>query len=166
MTNTFTLDFDNTFEGGIKDGTYEAVITKMGEDATPSGAEHIDCRLTIRNDVKQPHQNQIVFHKMWKSKKDGKYFMPAFNTMGKAAQLQKGKTYSSLDELLNDFLGKAIKITVKNEQSEYNGKVYENLNVKRWDVSGFPEVAHKFKTEDGANPFAAAPEINDSSLPF
>lgn len=168
----FNLDFNDTFEGGIKDGTYEVVFTKMAEDATQGGTEYVDVRLTIRNDIQQDHKNQIVFHKIWKAKATGKYYMPAFNTMGKATQLNPGKTYKSLEELFNDFLGKAVKVTVKNETSEYNGKTYENLNVKRWDKSGFPEVAHKFKAEDApkqSNPFAnqdGPVDIKDSDLPF
>jgi hypothetical protein len=41
-----------------------------------------------------------------------------FNTIGAAAQLQKGKQYSSIEELFKDFLGKPVRVTVKNETSE------------------------------------------------
>lgn len=159
----FKLNFEDTFDGSIADGTYEAVITKFDEDITQNGAEHIDVRLTIRNDVQQKHSNQIVFHKIWKSKKDGKYNMRTFNTIGSAAQLQEGKAYGSMRELMDDFLKKTVKITVKNETSEYNGKTYENLNVKRWEKSGFPELGHTFKAED--NPFKTS-DVVDSDLPF
>ena len=30
----FSLDMENVFEGGVKDGVYEAVISSMKEDAT------------------------------------------------------------------------------------------------------------------------------------
>ncbi len=165
----FVLDQNDVFEGGIKDGSYEVVVTKMEESETKNGAEHVDVRLTVRNDIDQQHKNQIVFHKVWKAKATGKYDMRFFNTMGKAAQLQQGKQYSSIEELFKDFLGKAIKITVKNETSEYNGKTYENLNVKRWDKSDFPNVQHKFKSasEGEENPYTGSkPEVNDSDLPF
>lgn len=165
MTN-FTLDMNDTFEGGIKDGKYEVVITKFEESATQSGTEFVDVRLTVRNDIDQPYKNQIVFHRIWKAKATGKYNMKFFNTIGAAAQLQQGKQYSSIDELFQDFLGKPVLVAVKNEISEYNDKTYENLNVKRWEKTNFPELAHKFKTEEGSNPFATQQQQDDTDYPF
>ena len=108
-----------------------------------------------------------MFHRIWKAKATGKYDMRFFNTIGAAAQLQKGKQYSSIEELFKDFLGKPVRVTVKNETSEYNGKTYENLNVKRWEKTKFPELAHKFKTEDGGNPFAGGlAETENDDYPF
>lgn len=164
MTN-FTLDMNDTFEGGIKDGKYEVVITKFEESATQSGTEFVDVRLTVRNDIDQPYKNQIVFHRIWKAKATGKYNMKFFNTIGAAAQLQQGKQYSSIDELFQDFLGKPVLVAVKNETSEYNDKTYENLNVKRWEKTNFPELAHKFKTEEGSNPFVTQQQ-DDTDYPF
>lgn len=164
MTN-FTLDMNDTFEGGIKDGKYEVVITKFEESATQSGTEFVDVRLTVRNDIDQPYKNQIVFHRIWKAKATGKYNMKFFNTIGAAAQLQQGKQYSSIEELFQDFLGKPVLVAVKNEISEYNDKTYENLNVKRWEKTNFPELAHKFKTEEGSNPFATQQQ-DDTDYPF
>ena len=165
MTN-FTLNMEDTFDGGIQDGTYETVITKFEENATQSGTEFADVRLTIRNDIDQKYKNNIVFHRIWKAKAIGKYNMKFFNTIGAAAQLQQGKQYSSIDELFQDFLGKPVLVAVKNETSEYNDKTYENLNVKRWEKTNFPELAHKFKTEEGSNPFATQQQQDDTDYPF
>lgn len=166
----FTLDFENTFEGGgIADGTYETVITLTGEDATKGGAEYAEFRLTVRNDIDQKHKNQIIFHKVWKSKETGKYNMPTFNTIGKFAQLQRGKTYTSFEELLQDFVGKPVKVTVKNETSDYNGKTYENLNVKNWAVTGFPSVQHQYKAKDDmsvSDMQTAGIQVSEDDLPF
>lgn len=166
----FTLDFNNTFEGGqIADGTYEVIITQAMENATPSGAEHVDLRLTIRNDIDQKHKNQIVFEKLWKAKETGKYNMTMFNTIGKAAQLQKGKTYTSLEELLNDFLNKPLRVTVKNETSEYKGKTYENLRVKRWEQTKFPNIQHQFKSKENMSVGemqSAGIDVSEDDLPF
>ena len=98
MTN-ITLNMEDTFDGGIQDGTYETVITKFEENATQAGTEYVDARLTIRNDIDQKYKNNIVFHRIWKAKATGKYDMRFFNTIGAAAQLQKGKQYSSIEEL-------------------------------------------------------------------
>lgn len=174
----FSLDFNNTFEGGsIADGTYEVVISLTGEDATKNGAEYADFRLTIRNDIQQNHKNMIIFEKIWKAKATGKYNMVMFNTIGKAAQLQAGKSYNSVQELLNDYVGKPLKVEVKNEDSEYNGKTYTNLNVKQWGNTAFPNVQHVYKKKDndgggnmtqGNDPFSGDGQtvINDDDLPF
>lgn len=165
MTN-FTLNMEDTFDGGIQDGTYETVITKFEENATKSGTEYVDVRLTIRNDIDQKYKNNIVFHRIWKTKATGKYDMRFFNTIGAAAQLQQGKAYKSIEELFADFLGKSVRVSVKNETSEYNGKTYENLNVKRWENTKFPELNHKFKTEDGSNPFNVGQSEPEPDYPF
>ena len=161
---TIKLDFNDVFEGGIKDGDYEVVITKAEEDATPSGSEHVDMRLTIRNDVQQAHQNQIIFHKLWKAKATGTYNMRMFNTLGQAAGLESGKTYQNFEELLKDFLGKPMKVRVKNEQSEYNGQVYENLNVKMTRATDFPNVQHQFK--EGFDTNTSSVDSPPENLPF
>lgn len=172
----FSLDFENTFEGGgIADGTYEVLITHTGEDATKNGAEYASFRLTVRNDIDQKHKNQIVFEKIFKAKETGKYNMLMFNTIGKAAQLQKGKSYNSIDDLLADYLNKPLRVTVKNEESEYNGKTYNNLNVKKWEQTQFPSVQHVHKKKDNAPSAGNSPsytnplpplEVNDDDLPF
>lgn len=172
----FSLDFENTFEGGgIADGTYEVLISFTGEDATKGGAEYADFRLTVRNDIDQKHKNQIIFEKIFKAKATGKYNMMMFNTIGKAAQLQKGKSYNSIDELLADYLNKPLRVTVKNEESEYNGNTYNNLNVKKWEPTQFPSVQHVYKKKENApaagnsqsyeNPLPPI-EVNDDDLPF
>lgn len=168
----FALDFENTFDGGnIADGTYEVLITQTSEGATKSGSEYAEFRLTVRNDIDQKHKNQIVFHKVWKAKDTGKYNMASFNTIGKFAQLQKGKTYTSLEDLLNDYVGRPLKVTVKNETSDYNGQTYENLNVKGWDVTKFPNVQHVAKNNDKDNQtvgemISNGITVSEDDLPF
>ena len=171
----FSLDFNETYEGfdKIQDGTYEVIIEKVNEDATQGGAEFTNFQMVIRNDIQQEHKNQKVWHRNWKAKETGKYNMIMFNTIGKAAQLQNGKTYKSFEELLNDYVGKPLKVTVKNETSEYNGKTYENLNIKKWEQTGFPQVQHQFKTSSDSpsnmtfeQQQASGIDINDDDLPF
>ncbi|MDO6451746.1 DUF669 domain-containing protein [Oceanobacillus profundus] len=167
----FSLDFENTFEGyqKIEDGVYEVVIDYAKEDATPGGAEFTNFTMTIRNDLEQPFKNQKIWHRNWKAKETGKYNMMMFNTIGKAAQLQNGKTYSSFDELLDDYRGKPVQVYVENETSEYNGKTYENLNVKQWKPTKFPSVQHQFKGEGkGGAPLdnGGAIDIQEDDFPF
>src|SRR5690625_7760472 len=95
----FTLDFNNTFEGfqKIENGLYEVVIDHATEDATKSGAEFTNFQMTIRNDLDQPFQNQKIWHRAWKAKKDNKYNMMMINTIGKAAGLQSRNVYNSFE---------------------------------------------------------------------
>lgn len=171
----FSLDFNNTFEGfqKIEDGVYEVVIDHATEDATKSGAEFTNFQMTIRNDLDQPFKNQKIWERVFKAKATGQYNMLMFNTIGKAAGLQSGKVYNSFNELLDDYRGKPVQVYVENEKSEYNGKTYENLNVKKWSPTKFPNVQHQFKQKNNdsnqsnnGNPFNDTPQINDSDLPF
>lgn len=171
----FSLDFNNTFEGyqKIEDGVYEVIIDYAAEDATKSGAEFTNFQMTIRNDLDQPFKNQKIWERVFKAKATGQYNMMMFNTIGKAAGLQSGKVYNSFEELLNDYRGKPLQVYVENETSEYNGKTYENLNVKQWKPTKFPNVQHQFKQSNNSNqsnnnnnPFDGLPQISDNQLPF
>jgi len=166
----FSLDFNNTLQGDIKDGVYEVVIDHITEDATPSGAEFANVQMTIRNDLDQPHKNQKIWERIFKAKATGKYNMLMFNTIGKAAGLQAGKVYNSFEELLEDFRGKPVQVLVKNETSEYNGNTYENLNVKQWKPTSFPEVQHQWKQSNdqsnNSNSVNNTPTISDDDMPF
>lgn len=171
----FNLDFNDTFEGfeKVEDGTYEVIIESAVEDATQSGSEFTNFTMVIRNDLDQPHKNQKIWHRNWKAKATGKYNMIMFNTIGKAARLENGKTYSSFEELLDDFEGKPVQVFVQNETSEYNGKSYENLNVKSWKPTAFPNIQHQFKGKGNAgnssSPFKNDGEpidISEDDVPF
>lgn len=166
----FNLDFNDKFEGGgITDGVYEVIVNIVKEDATRSGSEYMELDLIVRNDVQQKHQNQHIFHKIWKKKDTGKYNFQMFNTLGWAFRLQENKSYSSIDDLMQDFFMKVAKVTVKNEKSEPNaqGVIYDNLNVKRWEQSAFPNIQHQFKDSSKSNDFAGGSiDISDDDLPF
>lgn len=159
----FSLDFNDTFSGGLKDGTYETVVTSSEEKQTQTGTDYVEVVLAVRNDIQQPSQNALIFHKVWKTKETGKYNMKSFNTIGKALNLSQGKQYNSMKELLADFVGKPALVTVKTEESEYGGQTYTNINVKRWEQSKFLNVAHTSKNNTVVN---NAVNISDDDLPF
>lgn len=159
----FKLDFNDVFEGNsIKDGTYECVINKVSENATPGGSEYIQFDLVIREDFDQAYKKCHIFHKSWKGKgtqDDKKRVRRDFNTIAKAASMTDGMAFKSLDELYRSYEGRAVKVIVKNETSEYNGNTYNNLNVKRWEQSKLSKTASQLMNELGA-------EIQDDDLPF
>ena len=167
----FSLDFNDVFEGtGVKDGSYEVFVSSVEEKATPGGAEYTELDLIIRNDIAgNEHKNAHIFHKIWKKKEDGKYNMKTFNTLGKAFGLTNGKQYTSFRNLLDDFIDRTAIATVKNEKSEYNGKEYNNLNVKYFNPSKFTQLAHvkKEKAEMTYDEMVSTGiDIQDSDLPF
>jgi chromatin segregation and condensation protein Rec8/ScpA/Scc1 (kleisin family) len=172
---SFQLDHNDVFSAAIPDGEYEVVIKRVGENVTQNGAEYAEFDLIIRNDVEQPNKNNHIFHKAWKTKATGEYNSKSFNIIGKAAKLQNGKVYSSLEDLFRDFENRAVRVRVKNETSQHNGTTYENLNVKNWvetKIDG--PIRHVYKeqaAQNAANQAFSAPyesefQISDDDLPF
>ena len=164
----FTLDFSQASNGTIKDGTYEAVIFNVLEDATPGGAEYMNFDMIVRNDVQQPYQNSHIFQRVWRAKDTGKYNAGMINTIAQSANLTDGKSYQSLKDLMSDFINHPVKVTVKNEKNEYKGKTYDDLNVKRWNKSDYPNVQHQFKSGAAPQPAASNTDttVEDDDLPF
>lgn len=171
----FNLDFNDTFENEkIKDGEYEVIITQAAEDAYDSGAEYAGLRLTIRNDIPQDHKNSIIFERIFKAKATGQYNKKMFSTIGKAVQLKEGASYSSYEELLNDFLNKPLCVRVATKKSDCGQ--YENTNVVfgGWKPTAFPNVQHQFKSKGNANTSGNSPfkndgepiDISDDDVPF
>ena len=159
----FKLDFNNTFGNGkIEDGEYEVICTASCEDATPGGTVHVKMNLRIRNDIDQPHKNMVIFHKIWRNRDTQDYNFKNFNTIGAAMELQQGKTYETFEDLLKDFEGKLCRVKVANEVTENNGKEYENLNVKYFSKTKFPNCNHVFKSAN----VTTQTQISDNDLPF
>lgn len=151
----FTIDYSKAQEfASIKDGTYEVSIDKAAQDATKGGADFLNIQFRIRKDFQQDFQNNIIFHRIFAKKEDGKYPAGAIMTLAKAAGIPDGTQYKDLDDYLGQLLGKCLKVTVKNEKSEYQGKTYENLNVKRMEKSDIVPLA---------DPTLA---VTEDSLPF
>ncbi|ANZ70351.1 DUF669 domain-containing protein [Pediococcus claussenii] len=169
----FDLDFSEIKDMNVTDGSYEAVINGVYEDATKGGAQFINLDLIIRNDLKeQKFGNAHIFTRIFKSKDTQKYPIGMIMQVAKAAGMKDKSHFDSLDDYFQKLWHRPVLVTVKNEESEYNGKKYENLNVKRWEESKFPDVQHKFKEskqDNSSDPFANNGEsidISDDMLPF
>lgn len=173
----FDLDYSQATDFTTPDdGTYEAVIAGLKEDATKSGAQFMNIDMIIRNDISdQKFKGHHIFRRIFVKKDTGKYPKGMLMSLAKASGLPDKFHFESFPE---DYFAKLyhrpILITVKNEESEYQGKTYHNLNVKKWEVSKFPNVAHKFKSDEinkaAANAQAGmnadSIDISDDSLPF
>lgn len=143
-------DTEKKFEK-ITDGTYEVLVDSTQQNASKSGTDFLDIRLRIRSDFNQPFKNQLIFYKIWISKKDNQYPMGMISNLAKQAGLADRTAFNDIDAFLQALIGKALKVTVKNETNEYNGKTYERLNVKRIEESALASTSL---------------EIDDSDLPF
>lgn len=151
--SVFEIDYSQAQEfAKVTDGTYEVLIDKAVQNASRGGTDFLDIQLRIRKDFQQEFQNNIIFHKIWINKETKKYPAGMVQNLAKQAGIPDGTKFNSLDDYLNMLVGKPLKVTVKNETSEYNGKTYENLNVKRIEKSELSGMQ--------------APEVNDIDLPF
>lgn len=158
----FKINHDEVMEFGLIDeGTYEVVVQNAFEDAANTGTMFINLQLIIRNDIDQKHKNQYIFASIWQSKQTGEYHSGMINSVAKALNIENGKTFNTLQELLDDFKRKTARVTVKHE--EYNGNT--NARVKFWEQTKFPQNNHKFKTNSNDVPEGFHPTSNDD-IPF
>ena len=149
----FEIDYSKAQEfAKVTDGTYEVLIDKAVQNASQGGTDFLDIQFKIRDDFNQQFKNNRIFHKIWINKETGKYPVGQVMNLAKQSGIPDGTKFNSIDDYLNMLVGKALKVTVKNETSEYNGKTYENLNVKCIEKSELSGMQ--------------APEINEPDLPF
>ncbi|WP_283679931.1 DUF669 domain-containing protein [Lentilactobacillus sp. Marseille-Q4993] len=169
---SFKIDYSKISDTNVQDGDYEVLISKVEEGANPNtGSEYVNFDMVIRNDIAdQKFQNAHVFYRVYRNKQTGEYPDSMIFQVAKAAGMNDGKQYNSFEEFMNDMAGKPLKVRVKNETSDYKGKTYENLNVKRWGITHYPDVQHQWPTD--MQPQSAtkntddAITIDDEEMPF
>ncbi|HEL2527556.1 TPA: DUF669 domain-containing protein [Streptococcus suis] len=153
----FTVNYEAAEQfSSIEDGTYEVFISHVEQSASKGGTDFLDIRLKIREDFQQKFRNNLIFDKIWINKKTLQYPEFALQRYAKAVKLPENIEIQTVEQFLNLIKGKNLKVTVKNEQSEYNGKTYDNLNIKKYEQSELPPVAVQ----------ASQPVVDDLDLPF
>lgn len=171
-------DYSNNQEANsfapLPEGNYEALITGAQERATKNGAESLQLRFTVRNDLdgalpetNGKYHNRIIFMDNWKRKATNQYDMEGLQYVLEAAQIPEGTQLDSIDDFCNALINKPVNIFTKIQKSDG----YDPRNtVAPWGVSKteFPQVAHKFKDSSDTNgqskPLTDAEVVND--LPF
>ena len=143
----------------IEDGTYEVVVVQAEQAASQSGTDFLDIRLKIRDDFQQKFRNNLIFDKVWINKQTLQYPEWALQRYAKAIKIPEGVEVNTIEQFLGLIIGKKLKVTVKNEQSEYNGKTYDNLNTKKMEQSELPPYS-------GAITEPTQTKDNDLDLPF
>ncbi|AXF53553.1 MAG: DUF669 domain-containing protein [Streptococcus thermophilus] len=141
----------------IEDGTYEVYVAQAEQSATQNGTDFLDIRLKIRDDFQQKFRNNLIFDKIYVNKSTLEYPIWVLQMYCKAAKVPENTDIQTIEQFLDLIKGKSMKVTVKNETSEWNGKTYENLRVKKREQSELaPYSAKAEKT----------PEVSDLDLPF
>ena len=140
----------------IEDGTYEVVVAQAEQTASKSGTDYLDIRLKIRDDYQQKFRNNLIFDRIWINKETLQYPEWALQRYAMAVKIPEGTDIQTIDQFLEIIKGRSLKVTVKNETSEYNGKTYENLTIKKFEQSELPPAAVVVNK----------PTIDDLDLPF
>ena len=187
MADFMTTDYSNNTGGNyeaLPTGNYEMIINKAQETATKNGAESLQVDLVVRNDLdKVPdlaatnakYHNRHVFNDNWKRKATKQYDMDGLQYILDAVGVPEGTRIGSMDDFFKLITHKAVKVYIKKEDNEYNGKTTEVNRVAPWNYSksDFPEVQHTFKeaeaTATTSDPFAGsgqAVDVSDNDLPF
>ena len=141
----------------IEDGTYEVYVAQAEQSATQNGTYFLDIRLKIRDDFQQKFRNNLIFDKIYVNKSTLEYPIWVLQMYCKAAKVPENTDIQTIEQFLDLIKGKSMKVTVKNETSEWNGKTYENLRVKKREQSELPPYSAKVEK---------APEVSDLDLPF
>lgn len=141
----------------IEDGTYEVYVAQAEQSATQSGTDFLDIRLKIRDDFQQKFRNNLIFDKIYVNKSTLEYPIWVLQMYCKASKVPENTDIQTIEQFLDLIKGKSMKVTVKNETSEWNGKTYENLRVKKREQSELPPYSAKVEK---------APEVSDLDLPF
>ena len=145
------------------EGDYEVIISEIKRKQTPSGAQSIGFKYTVRNDVAQSYQNACIFHDVWKKKEpnaddimaEGYNFAQLMAIAG-AAGLPANADFERFDAFLNALVGKPVKVHLYH--NEYNGKISERVD--KHNKTAFPAVNHKQKTAATGSSYAPTPAAN------
>ena len=173
--NTNYKENNNNKYDVLPEGDYEAIITSASSHVTPNGAESIQFRLSIRNDLDKAlpetngkYHNRVLFHNEWKRKATGQYDDQNLQYYMAAVDVPEGVEIKSEEEFYGKLFKKPVRVHVEVEESEYKGKMQKRNVIKPWNFkkTEFPVVNHKFK--DGSQMPAPADEVKvePSKLPF
>lgn len=154
----FSVNYESAEQfAAIEDGTYEVYVAQAEQSATQNGTDFLDIRLKIRDDFQQKFRNNLIFDKIYVNKSTLEYPIWVLQMYCKAAKVPEKTDIKTIEQFLDLIKGKSMKVTVKNETSEWNGKTYENLRVKKREQSELPPYSAKAEK---------APEVSDLDLPF
>ena len=141
----FTVDHSQASE--LKpEGKYEVIVDKMKPSFTRKNTPCLNLVLTIRNDVSNPAGGKL-FTSLYKKKEptaadravDG-YSAARIQAWCKAARLENGRRFESLEELCAALTGALVRVQLQHE--EYNGRTMERVGP--WpEQTAYPDCKHQ-----------------------
>ena len=151
----------------ITPGVYEAVIQNTSEEFTPgNGTRYLAVTMVIRNDIQQKCQDKRIEYRIWTTSKpetktiEG-YVEYSLALMSKACRLPEQIDVNSVNELFKLWIGKPVRITVR--QKEHEGNTY--IEISKVEESGNIQVNHKYKSVNNNNN-TFIPNNNNDNIPF
>lgn len=121
----FTVDHKAVNEYDLKpEGEYEVIIEKMKPSFTRKNTPCINFVLAIRTDTDNPVKGGKLFDSLYKKKDpsqadlavDG-YSAAQLQRWCKAARIENGRQFASMEELCQALVGAPVRVTVKHEEA-------------------------------------------------
>lgn len=177
MKADYSKNEETSFEP-LPKGEYEMIIQSAGETATKNGAESLEIKLVVRNDLdntnelQKKYHNRIVFNNNWKRKATNQYDMQGFQYILDAVKIPEGTDIPDVQAFCDAIAGKPVLVYVDQRENEYQGKTTTQNQVAPWGYKAtkFPEVQHVWKKDSNtSDPFeknSTPVDIKDSDLPF
>lgn len=179
MSDFIKADYSKNKENGfepIPKGNYEMIIQSAQERATKSGAESLQLKLVVRNDLdgaselQKKYHNRIVFVDNWKRKATNQYDMQGFQYILNACKVPEGTDIPDVQAFMDIITRKPVLCYVTVRKQDYQGEEHKDNQIAPWGFSEskFPDVQHKFKNAE-SDPFAnnSKPiDITDEDIPF
>lgn len=181
MTTDYSKNEEQSFEP-LPTNSYEALIENVQERATENGAESLQIKLRIRNDLDAAlpgtngkYHNRVVFMDNWKRKATNQYDMQGLQYVLEAAQIPEGTVINSLDDFARALTLKPVKVYIKKTTNTYKGQTKDINQIAPWNFSktDFPQVNHQWKDAPDASPSSSPVQsggqpinIDPEDLPF
>jgi hypothetical protein len=105
----------------IQPGDYEVVIEDIAIKTVPTtGTEKISIKYRVRSDVEQKYPNRVIFEDLWKEKADPRFFnRKRLNQLMGTQHIEDGKTFNSVEELMEFLKGAQLIAMIKIEHNSY-----------------------------------------------
>ena len=157
----------------VPEGTYECIIVNASLGQTPSGKEYIKVEAQIDPAHNQTAKNQHAFLQYWRRKATGQYDPNELNAMLQAVGVGNGVSIASVDQFLTLLKNKRVRLHLKVQTEEYQGKTYtrNRAYADDWMKSDVEQAAANEKanyesmnapTEDPFAPDAKSANIDSS----
>jgi hypothetical protein len=118
----------------LPEGDYDVIISEVEKKQSSAGNDMLKLTLTIRTDIAQDGHKR----KIWDYLVDTEKAKFKFQQVAKGLDFAEGAKYDTIDEFAEAILYKAVKVTIKHETSEFNGKTRTNERIVAYGLASKP----------------------------